>query len=428
MNGSEGTVSSRNGLILLIAGLAIVFVVEGWILSRNTRGESYYATKDRAVTSMVDRLVFTDSAQAFKAGAMKHVMIAADEPARVTLDAEAQPGFPRDGTWTSPKVTTQFPFTILLPCWNVATPEGTGVVFHVRTRDQQSGRWSPWLRIGGWGRIDDKGSVGSSDLGFVDEDTLKLSRPADAYQIMARLQSFGFDVNQTPSIRRISVLYTGELDENSAWARAMTPDPGPVERWAKDLKVPFRTQNDNVEALKGYTCSPTSVSMVLQHFGVDRPTMENCLAIWDDHNEMFGNWANAVQRAGEVGMDAWLERFRNWNQVKEKIAQGQPVVASIRWAPHEFPDSPIFDDADGLLTGHLIVIRGFTPDGNVIVNDPASRKHGNGVIYPARGLAHAWFGNGGVGYVMHPPAKPLPAALVKSAPATMPTTAPVATR
>ena len=175
------------------------------------------------------------------------------------------------------------------------------------------------------------------------------------------------------------------------------------------------------------TCSPTSVSMVLQYWGVNRPTMENCLAIWDDHDDLFGNWANATQRCAELGMDAWLQRFRNWEQVKALIARGQPIVASIRY------EKGTFDESDRLAQretdGHLLVIRGFTPDGNVIVNDPASRKIGQGLVLSARGLAHAWFGNGGVGYVIRPPAKPLPAALVKAPvvpPTTMPTTAPVA--
>jgi hypothetical protein len=51
-------------------------------------------------------------------------------------------------------------------------------------------------------------------------------------------------------------------------------------------------------------------------------------------------------------------------------------------------------------SGHLIVIRGLTPDGNgVIVNDPAHAKVGESIIYDAGELARAWFDRGGVAYV-----------------------------
>ena len=58
--------------------------------------------------------------------------------------------------------------------------------------------------------------------------------------------------------------------------------------------------------------------------------------------------------------------------------QGQPVIASIAFDKDSFDDSPATKETDG----HLIVIRGFTPDGKVIVNDPASRRTGNGALYP----------------------------------------------
>ncbi len=41
----------------------------------------------------------------------------------------------------------------------------------------------------------------------------------------------------------------------------------------------------------------------------------------------------------------------------------------------------------------------------MIVNDPARRKEGDGVVYKASELARAWFDNGGVGYVICPPAQ-----------------------
>ena len=73
--------------------------------------------------------------------------------------------------------------------------------------------------------------------------------------------------------------------------------------------------------------------MVMAYFGADVPTQENALAIYDEEHDMFGNWGRAVQRAGEMGLDAWLQRFRNWDQVKAMIARGQPIVAGIKTNP-----------------------------------------------------------------------------------------------
>ena len=59
------------------------------------------------------------------------------------------------------------------------------------------------------------------------------------------------------------------------------------------------------------------------------------------------------------------------------------------------------ENAEGLRTTPSVVA--FTKDGDVIVNDPANRAKGKGVIYKANELAKAWFDNsGGVGYVIRP--------------------------
>jgi len=137
------------------------------------------------------------------------------------------------------------------------------------------------------------------------------------------------------------------------------------------------------------------VSMVMSFWGVDRTTVENALAIYDADHRMFGNWNRAVARAGDFGLDAWLDRFRNWDKVKAEIAQGRPVIASIAFKKGEFPSSVL--SATG---GHLIVIRGFTPAGDIIVNDPANPTRGSDAIYKADELARAWFAHGGVGYVI----------------------------
>jgi hypothetical protein len=90
-----------------------------------------------------------------------------------------------------------------------------------------------------------------------------------------------------------------------------------------------------------------------------------------------------------------VERFRNWESVKEQITKGQPVIASIAFRKGEFGSAVI-----SRTNGHLIVIRGFTSDGDVIVNDPANKEKGEAAVYKAEELGRAWFGHGGVGYVI----------------------------
>ena len=355
--------SSRVPSILLIVGAVGLIAAECVMLSRAPAGERWFDAADRAVSTMVDKLEMVDTAPAFSRGEMENASILSGDadasPARVVLNFPKPKGFPRQGTWTSPRVSADFPFTELLPSWNVITPANTGVIFHVRTRDLASRRWSPWMLMGSWGRTTYKHRLDRSDFGWVDEDTLKLTRPADAYQVRATLQSYDFDAAGNPSVRRIAVVYSGSPDADSAWANSMSPAALPAAAWARSLDVPYFPQGDNADPIAGMTCSPTSVSMVLHYWGVNPPPMENCLAIWDDRNEIFGNWSNATQRAAELGMDAWLERFRNWEQVKAKIAQGQPVIASILYEKGTFIESEALEKRQ--TEGHLLVIRGFTP-------------------------------------------------------------------
>jgi hypothetical protein len=304
--------------------------------------------------------------------------------------------FPRVGTWTGPEVGTDFAFTEVVPSFNPNCPEQTGVRLDVRVRDARRGTWSQWMYLGSWGktlgkekRVTRDESVG----GAVHIDYLVLGRAADAYQARLTLYSFALDEATNPAVRRLAVCYSGVVDGPEKFERG---GGGPsVGAWAKDLGVPFRAQGVEHKALKGEICSPTSVSMVMQHFGLDRATAENALAIYDAEYDLFGNWGRAVAFAGQNGFDAYLRRFRNWDQVKEMIAAGQPIIASVRFKEGECPSFVMKKT-----NGHLIVIRGMTAGGDLIVNDPASKEKGNGVIYPAGDMKKAWLDKGGVGYVI----------------------------
>jgi hypothetical protein len=126
--------------------------------------------------------------------------------------------------------------------------------------------------------------------------------------------------------------------------------------------------------------------------------LENALAIHDQEHGIFGNWNRATARAGELGLAAQLERFTSLDQARAKLAAGLPLIISIRYAAGEAP-SFLMEQT----SGHLIVLRGVTPEGDFIVNDPADAERGDGPVYKAVDVHKAWLENAsGVGYVLRP--------------------------
>jgi hypothetical protein len=338
---------------------------------------------------MADRLIMLERAGDWERGEKTCVAVSGDQ---VVMSGGGEKDYPRQGTWTSPEIQLEMASTEFIPSWNGTVGANGGVRLELRTG--RRGDWSPWLYFGSWCRLPQMGEkVTSFEDGKVYIDNLILQRAATAVQVRVELFSYEMEGNVSPQVRRIAISYSGYAPKMAAADLAAIKLE--KSQWARDLKVPFRTQKDAPAALANQICSPTSVSMVMQYWGVNRPTIENALAIYDSEYDLFGNWARAVERAGELGMEGWVRRFRNWEQVKEQIARGQPMIASIAFRRGEF-DSAVISRTNG----HLIVIRGFTEGGDVIVNDPANREKGEGAIYKAEELGRAWFGHGGVGYVI----------------------------
>jgi hypothetical protein len=305
--------------------------------------------------------------------------------------------YPAQQRWTSATMETEFPFTELLPSWNVAVPENAGVRWDVRVRDAKSGEWSPWLYIGYWGRVThDRRTTEFAD-GDVEIDVLRLKSPADAFELRSTTMSFDLAEGRAmPSVRKVQAVYSRPLEENVVVSAPKLPT-------RVDLDVPFRAQGVEDKSISGSICSPTSVSMLLEWAGIDRPTAQNALAIWDDDYAIFGNWNRAVQYAASLGLESQVERFTTMDEVRARLASGQPIIASINFEDGTFP-SNVMKSTDG----HLIVIRGYDEKGDLIVNDPASKDRGNGIVYQAKELSHAWLVNtGGVGYVIKKPAATL---------------------
>jgi len=347
------------------------------------------------VEPMADRTVVFTGRAAWDAATTSTLVMADDRnPARLVLADERPKAFPRRGTWISPTIETEFPVTEVLPSWNVETPPNTGFTFEVSTRSTATGKWSDYVYMGQWGRtVHWPDRTLETETGGVHVDILKLTEPASALRVRVRFFSFDLASWAKPALRRLTVVYSGPTKA----PLEVVPPPRPAEGWK--LPVPFTPQGDNPEAIAGSTCSPTSTRMVMAYRGVELPLTEVALGIYDPEYGIFGTWNRAVAFAGSHGLDASLTRIRSWEQVETLLAQGQPIIASIRFRRGEFPENVLKST-----NGHLIVVRGMTPEGDLIVNDPASREKGEAVVYTRASLKNAWLDKGGVGYLIGPPA------------------------
>jgi hypothetical protein len=103
-------------------------------------------------------------------------------------------------------------------------------------------------------------------------------------------------------------------------------------------------------------------------------------------------------------------QLRSLTEAEQFIKAGIPLVVSVAFKKNQL------DNAGYSTNGHLMVIRGFTPTGDVIANDPASRliQSDDAVrnVFDRQQFADVWLPtsrSGGIAYVIHPAGTPLPA-------------------
>ncbi len=341
-------------------------------------------------------------ASAWDAG--EHDRTAVDEQGRLVV-ASPDTAYPASGRWTSPVFEADWPVTELLPSMNLDAPADTGVRMLWRLR--VDGEWSPWLDLDGWGDLTGTGRGSTTDFahGTVEIDWVELNEPADALQARLELVSFDAaspDARRTPAVSHLVGVYSGSLPADVVLAADSANDnergDALDDQTGTDLAVPMFRQGRNGPALAPRTCSPTSVTMAMAFHGVTLDPRAVSEAIYDRRYNIFGNWARAVAFASTHGLHAELQRFRTWDDLRDTLASGAPVIASIRFEEGEFPSNKM-----KRTSGHLILIRGLTDAGDAIVNDPAYDEGGEGVVYKKEELARAWLAKGGVGYVIRKP-------------------------
>ncbi|MCX7766499.1 MAG: C39 family peptidase [Candidatus Sumerlaeia bacterium] len=307
-------------------------------------------------------------------------------------------------------VTTEFPFNEAIPSWNGwAPPEGGFRVFlRVNFSDAHLSShkpdWTPWIEAGTWGNLSDEATTRTTVFpdGYYELDTLFLDRTA--YQFQFRVDLYRTSLNAaSPFIRLLALSFTNSRQDKHLWQEFGDKRPSislalNQLQTTETLNIPFRSQEVPNPEWIPRICQTAAVCMALEYFGIYRPTEEIAAKIYDPVAKRFGIWHRSVQAAAQEGVRGYIRRFRNWDDVRTNLNQNAVICASIRFKLGELHQPPPPYHSRGT-AGHIIVIKGFAPDGRVVTNDSGSKKYGKNELWLQTDLAKAWFDKGGVAFV-----------------------------
>ncbi len=276
---------------------------------------------------------------------------------------------PKGPTWCSPVVEGHAGQALVW--WHARGPMSCAV------RVRAKGHWSNWLSMGQWGSVKLTPGLASCGAAAVDVDMLSMLSPIEAMQWRVTLEEGG-------AVDRLGVVISRPgVSSEQAFS------------WQGVHEVPVLTQTGLPGDLATRACSPTCLAMLLASRGIRVPVEDVAAVAYDAQHEIYGNWTRAVATLYHFGLPAQLARFRQWSSVARHLAQHGPLAASIAFEQGGLPGAPL-----PRTPGHLVVVRGLDPNGNPIVNDPASPGN-QPLTYPAEAFGRAWFGHGGVAYILH---------------------------
>ena len=305
------------------------------------------------------------------------------------------------GTLESPVVDAARPFDRAVGSWNPVTPAGTWIQVELRAYRPAGNYWTKYYNMGIWAsgtatiRRQSVNGQGDAD-GFVSTDSLLLnSNPAAYTKYQYKLTLFrASGSTASPTVRLMSVMTSDSSKEAEGLSIASDR-----QAWGTDLNVPMRSQMIYKGGGPNW-CSPTSTSMVLAYWGRRVPVPAAAAATYDYVYNGFGNWPfNTAWAASYPELTAYVTRMGSFAQVEEWISAGVPVIMSFAFGVGELPGTPIRSSA-----GHIMVVRGFEADGDVIVNDPAASADARvRIVYDRATLERLWLKHSsGTVYLIYP--------------------------
>jgi hypothetical protein len=331
------------------------------------------------------------------------------------------------GSWTSPEWSTGFGFTELVSSWIAQTPARTFIRVYMRA-DRGDGSFTKWYTMGIWASGDadiyrrSVGGQGDGD-GYIAIDTFfAKDHPMFGYQLRLELYRTAGS-NLSPSVTRIGAVASDPVNTKPYIPSATTMTA------AKILPVPTYSQEIHAGQYPQFDsggeawCSPTSTSMVVAYWGKGPSPRDYAYVqsdypgtpdpwvdyaarfVFDYHYNGAGNWPFNVAYAGSFGLDGEVTQLHSLAEAEQFIKAGVPLVASIAFTSNKL-DGFLFKST----AGHLLVIVGFTANGDPVVNDPAATSDATVQrTYDRAQFEQNWMtSTGGIVYVIHPASVPLP--------------------
>ncbi|MER5464250.1 peptidase C39 family protein [Streptomyces sp. NPDC002668] len=291
-------------------------------------------------------------------------------------------------TWTSPVHCSQVPATEVIASWNAHTPAGTWLQVELRGVYSDTTP-TPWFVMGRWAAgdgdirrtsLDDQGD-GKAGIWT---DTFSIDDAAGGLRLVSyqlRLTLYRKPGTRlTPTVWRLGAMASDIPDRFTVPASA----PG----LALELSVPRYSQNTHVGQYPEYDnggeawCSPTSSQMIIEYWGrkpsaadlswvnpafADPQVCHAARFTFDYQYNGCGNWPfNAAYAATFKDMSAVVTRLSSLTDLETLIRAGIPAITSQSFLKEELTG------AGYGTSGHLMTVIGFTADGDVIANDPAS--------------------------------------------------------
>ncbi|MFG3249345.1 peptidase C39 family protein [Streptomyces sp. NPDC048187] len=293
-------------------------------------------------------------------------------------------------TWTSPVHRLTVPATEVIASWNAHTPTGTWIEVELKGT-YSDGTDTPWYVMGRWTAGDGDQDIRRTSVD--DQSDGRSSIWTDTFSIDdastgLRLISYRLRLTlhrrpgtrATPTVWRLGAMGSDIPDRFTV--------PASTPRHAGELRVPRYSQEIHKGQYPEYDsggeawCSPTSSQMIVEYWG-GRLTAEQlawvdpsyadpqvCHAArytYDNQYAGCGNWPfNAAYAATFEGIQGVVTRLGSLTDLETLIAAGIPAITSQSFLEEELTGSGYGT------SGHLMTVIGFTADGDVIANDPAS--------------------------------------------------------